>query len=375
MMYRNFLKLALLLPLFCVLSGTAACQARELPLFEYIKVEEYRPHEFTLALIPEAVLPIEGVIKYEKKLNVDLTIDLGKTTRTLHRGDLLGIEYRVRYRTEQGEYYEPLVYSVDYTESDRGVVTSLVTPSWIKAYNFIRDNTEKNALIICWWHHGRRIQLFTGRETLVASPSVGLIEGLSVPGEGHKDATRHYLLRWLREKEGLEDDEKLSDVAKMLCYPEDKALEIMHRYNPLGRPLYVVASAEELPDMENINRLADWYIRLRKHYVRRITTTVPKDMVILRRWLETRGIGSYYVQVYDTYYTVWYLEDQDDPTMQSALLLRFLPLTTGHGQEIRYFKPVFKSPEAHVWVYRYVPEGVPVRKLNREGARHFGGYH
>ncbi|MFQ5862924.1 MAG: hypothetical protein ACE5IC_07350 [Candidatus Brocadiales bacterium] len=358
----------------CILIEATSCVARTQSLYEYIKVEEYNPRDFTLALLPKSVFPIEKVVKYEKRLNADLTIDLGKSSRTLRRGALLGVEYRVRYQEGQGKQYEPLVYSVDYAETDRGRRTSQVSPSWIKAYEFIKNNTEENALIICWWPHGKRIRLFAGRETLVAGPSRGLIEGLPVQNDKYREATRHYELKWLREKEGLEDDEKLRDVAMMFCSPEAKAIEIMGRHNPMGRPLYVVASAEEFPEMANINHLADGYIKVRKHYIGRIATTVAKDMVILHRWLENQGIESFYVQVYDTYYVLWYLEDQDDPTMQEALLLRLLPLSTGHGQEIGYFTPVFQSPEAHVWVYRFVPEGVPVRRLRREGARHFGAH-
>ena len=165
-----------------------------------------------------------------------------------------------------------------------------------------------------------------------------------------------------------------NDVARMFCSPEGKALEIMQERNLLGRPLYVVASAEEFPEMENINRLAGGYVKVGRYYIRRFATTFEKDMVLLTQWLKMRGIESYYIQIYQDYYTVWYLEDQYDPSMQEALLLRFLPLGTGHGQEIGYFTPAFQSPEAHVWVYRFVPEGVPVRRINREGARHFGGH-
>ena len=89
-----------------------------------------------------------------------------------------------------------------------------------KGYEFIKDNTEKDALIICWWPHGKRIQLFTGRETLVAGPSAELISGLSVQNERYKEATRRYELTWLREKEGLADDQKLKDVDTVFADPD-----------------------------------------------------------------------------------------------------------------------------------------------------------
>lgn len=375
---KRLIGLALSLTLMNILNEAPVCADRTEPLYEYIKIEEYNPSDFTLVLIPESVFPIEKVIKYEKRLNGEAAFRLGEgekeTLRTLQRGDLLGVEYRVRYRNERGETYEPLVYAIDYSETDRGTRTNMVSPSWIKGYEFIKNNTEKDALIICWWPHARRIQLFTGRETLVSGPSADLVEGLPVQNEKYGEATRRYELMRLREKEGLEDDQKLKDVALMFCSPESKALEIVQKYNPLGRPLYVVASAEEFPDMENINRLAGGYVKVGRYYVRRFATTFEKDMVLLTQWLKLRGIESFYIQIYDDYYTVWYLEDQYDPAMQEALLLRFLPLSTGHGQEIGYFTPSFQSPEAHVWVYRFVPEGVPVRKINREGARHFGGH-
>lgn len=372
MLRKRLLGLTLLLTAAGILFGTTVCLARTEPLYEYIKVEEYDPEDFALLLLPESVFPIEKVIKYEKRLNAGFTFQFEEVTRTFNKGDLLGVEYRVRYQQGQGETYEPLIYSVDYTEADRGIKTSMVSSSWIKAYEFIKNDTEKNALIICWWPHARRLQLFTGRETLVSGPSTGLLKEFPVPDERYAEATRRYELKRFREKEGLENDEKLRDVARMFCSPEAAAIDIMQKHNPLNRPVYIVASAEELPEMENINRLGDGYIKLRKHYVRRFATTFENDMVFLTQWLKGRGIETYYTQVFDDYYTLWFLEDRGDPEMQGALLLRFLPFSTGHGQEIGYFTPVYQSPEAHVWVYRFVPEGVPVRRIDREGARHFG---
>lgn len=375
MAYNRLLGLTLLLTAAGILFGTTACYARAEALYEYIEVEEYDPRDFTLVLLPESVFPIEKVVKYEKRLNAKLTLEFGEVARTFHEGDLLGVEYRVRYRNERGETYEPLVYSVDYAETERGIRTNMVSSSWIKAYEFIKSNTEEDALIICWWPHGRNIELFTGREALVTGPSASLIRELPLQSDRYGDATRRYELKRLREKVGLEDDRKLKDVAIMFCSPEAGAIETMQRHNPLNRPVYIIASAEEFPEMDNINRLGGGYIRLRKHYVRKFATTFEKDMVFLTSWLKNRGIESYYIQVFGDYYTVWFLEDQEDPTMQDALLLRFLPLSTGHGQEIGYFKPVFQSPEAHVWVYRFMPEGVPIRRIRREGARNLGASH
>ena len=382
MIYKRLLGFALLLAMANVSFGTAVCIARTEPLYEYIKVEEYNPNNFMVVLIPASAFPIEKVIKYEKRMNADLTIKMGEgkkeTLRTLRRGDLLGVEYRVRYRDEHGEAFEPLIYSIDYTETDRGVKTNLVSPSWINGYEYIKNNTEEDALIICWWPHSRRIELFTGRETLVVGPSLELLDQLPMQGDRYKEATRRYEQKRLREKVGLENNEELRDVARMFCSPELKALEIMQKYNPTGRPLYVVIGVEEFPELDNINRLGGGYMKIQKNYIQSITTTIEKDMVLLTQWLRTKGIESFYIQIYENYYTLWYVDARGDPSMQDALLLRLLPLSTGHGQEIGYFKPVYQSPEAHVWVYRFMPEGIPVRKLHREGARHggdFGGGH
>ena len=378
MVYKRLLGVALLLAVANVLFGTAVCMARTEPLYEYVKVEEYSPNNFPLALIPETAFPIETIIKYEKRLNADITIEMGegekKVRRRLQRGGLFGVEYRARYRDKRGEPFEALLYSIDYTETDRGIKTNLVSPSWINGYKYIRNNTEKDALIICWWTHSRQIEMFTGRETLVLGPSLELLDQMPVEGDRYKQATRRYEQQRLRKKVGLDNNEKLKDVARMFCSPEPKALEIMQKYNPTGRPLYVVIGVEEFLDLEGINRLAGGDLKIQKNYVQSITTTVEKDMVLLTQWLKTKGRESFYVQIFEEYYTLWYVDDRDDPSMQDALLLRLLPLSTGHGQEIGYFKPVFQSPEAHVWVYRFMPEGIPVRRIGRAGARHGGDF-
>ena len=58
MVYKRLLGVALLLAVANVLFGTAVCMARTEPLYEYVKVEEYDPENFTLALIPESAFPI-----------------------------------------------------------------------------------------------------------------------------------------------------------------------------------------------------------------------------------------------------------------------------------------------------------------------------
>ncbi|MDO8137111.1 MAG: hypothetical protein Q6354_05670 [Candidatus Brocadiales bacterium] len=338
-------------------------------MYQYIKTEEYDPKDFTLALLPNSVLPIEKIVKYEKRLNLTLTLQRGDSSKTLAPGTVLATEYRGKYRW-QGEPYEVLLYYVDYELLPQGKRLSFVSPSWIKAYDFLKRNTEEDALVLCWWHHSKRVQLFSGRETVLSGPSRELVENLPVPGEVNKRATRQYELKWLREREGLEEDQKLRDVARIFCSPEQQFLDIISKYNPQGRPLYILVSAEEFPEIEDMNRLCGGDLKVRSKDIGKVTTTTGGDIALINSWIKLRNISSYYAQIYENYYTLWYLEDEMDSGMKDALLLRLLPLSTGGGQELRYLTPVFKSDEAHVWVYKFVPEGLPAPVKKERGMPH-----
>src|SRR3989338_1738581 len=88
-------------------------------LYEYIKVEEVAPENFTQVLLPTSVVPVEKVIKYEKRLTSDLAITREENTITLPKDSQMAEEYRLRYRSG-GEAYEPLIYCTDYSEVSSG---------------------------------------------------------------------------------------------------------------------------------------------------------------------------------------------------------------------------------------------------------------
>ncbi|MDI6760845.1 MAG: hypothetical protein QMD05_08455, partial [Candidatus Brocadiaceae bacterium] len=351
-------------------------------LYEYIKVEEVAPENFTQVLLPTSVVPVEKVIKYEKRLTSDLAITREENTITLPKDSLMAVEYRLRYRSV-GEAYEPLIYCTDYSEVSSGRQVSFASPAWLKAYDFIKNNTERDSLVLCWWHHGKRVKLFTGRETLVSKPGMGLLKGLSVPKGRHERATLDYLLKWLKDREGLEDDMKTKDLARFFCSKETEAKEILGLLTPPDRPVYILVSSEDFQEINAMSRLAEADLKLESRDIKPMTVTgVAGDMSFINQWIKNSGITSYYAQIFPKYYALWYLEDYGNADMKEALILKLLPLSTGHGQGLSYFQPVFRSDEAHVWVYRFIPEGLkePVGSARmgipggHGGGGHGGGY-
>lgn len=334
-------------------------------LYEYIKVEEVAPENLTQVLLPTSVVPVEKVIKYEKRLTSDLAITRegggatpDESTVTLPKDSLMAVEYRLRYRSG-GEAYEPLIYYTDYSEVSSGKQVSFASPAWLKAYDFIKNNTERDSLVLCWWHHGKRVKLFTGRETLTSRPSLGLLKGLSVPKGRHERATLDYLLKWIKDREGLEDDMKTKDLARFFCSKEAEAKEILGLLTPADRPVYILVSSEDFQEINAMSRLSEADLKLESRNIRPMSVTgVAGDMSFINQWIKNSGITSYYAQIFPKYYALWYLGDHGNTDMKEALILKLLPLSTGHGQGLSYFQPVFRSDEAHVWVYRFIPQGL-----------------
>ncbi|HHT9157316.1 MAG TPA: hypothetical protein ACFYEA_06930 [Candidatus Tripitaka californicus] len=334
-------------------------------LYEYIKVEEVAPENFTQILLPTSVVPVEKVIKYEKRLTSDLAITRegggatpDESTITLPKDSLMAVEYRLRYRSG-GEAYEPLIYYTDYSEVSSGKQVSFASPAWLKAYDFIKNNTERDSLVLCWWHHGKRVKLFTGREPLTSKPSMGLLKGLSVPKGRHERATLDYLLKWIKDREGLEDDTKTKDMARFFCSKETEAKEILGLLTPADRPVYILVSSEDFQEINAMSRLAEADLKLESKNIKPMSVTgVAGDMSFINQWIKNSGITSYYAQIFPKYYALWYLGDYGNTDMKEALILKLLPLSTGHGQGLSYFQPVFRSDEAHVWVYRFIPQGL-----------------
>lgn len=365
----------ILLGLSSFLPQVALAQSQS--LYEYIKIEEIDLENFTDFLLPNSVVPIEKVIKYEKRLTADLITTLEERTVTLPKNSLMAEEYRIRYHSG-GEVYEPLIYYIDYSEIPWGRLVSFTSPAWLKAYDFIKNHTEEDSLVLCWWHHGKRAKLFTGKGVFTSSPSLELLRGLSIPKGRYEIATLDYLLKWFKDKEGFEDDLKTKEVARFFCSTEAEARETLERLIPGGKPVYILVSAEDFQEINAINRLAGTDLRLQSRNIRPMSVVgVTGDMSFINQWIKNSGITSYYAQIFPKHYTLWYLEDYGDPEMQEALILKLLPLSTGHGQGLRYFQPVFRSDEAHVWVYRFIPQGLkePVGSIIGVPRGHGGGGH
>ncbi len=351
-------------------------------LYEYIKVAEVDPENFTEFLLPNSTIPIEKVIKYEKRLTADLPIHREERTVTLPKDSIMAVEYRLRYNYG-GEVYEALIHEVDYSKVYTGRLASFVSPSWMKAYDFIRSNTERDALFVCWWHHGKRLRLFTGRESVVSSPSLELLQGLSIPKGRHEKTTLDYLTRWFKDKEGLGDERKTRDVARFFCSKDTEAKEILRFLTLENRPIYILVSSEDFQEVMTMSSLASADLKLESRDIKPMSVVgVAGDMSLINQWIKNSGITSYYAQIFPKYYSVWYLEDYEYPEMKETLILKLLPLNTGQGQGLRYFQPVFRSDEAHVWVYRFVPEGLkePVGSGGMgmhggHGGGHGGGAH
>jgi hydroxylamine oxidation protein HaoB len=328
-------------------------------------------------------VPIEKVVKYEKRLTADMSLTQEERTFTLPKGSLMAVEYRLRYRSTDGETYETLIYYIDYSEISSGKLISFVSPQWLKAYDFLKNFTEENSLVLCWWSHGKRVKLFAGRETFLSSPSLELLRGLPVPKERYERATIDYLTKWFKDREGLGDNQRIKDLARLFCSKETEARDFLARLAPVERPIYILVSAEDFQDVNDMNRLADADLELQSKHIRPMSVVgVAGDMSLINQWIKNSGITSYYAQIFPKHYTLWYLEDYEYPEMKESLILKLLPLSTGHGQGLRYFQPVFKSDEAHVWVYRFIPQGLkePVGSAGfgmhgGHGGGHGGGMH
>ncbi len=156
---------------------------------------------------------------------------------------------------------------------------------WKDAGEWIKNNTEKNSLLIHWWDYGYYLQVFADRYTIVDGGNAG-------PPIPERNGS------WNRN----------IDVALAFLSPEEEFERLMYIYNPDNLPTYVLVSLEELGKSWAINYHATnggKYTRIFLYnFVIPSTGNASLDIQIISRKLnDIRIVGriSYSIEK-DTYY-------------------------------------------------------------------------
>lgn len=157
--------------------------------------------------------------------------------------------------------------------------TGEINQKWLESLLWLKENTPEDSIVISWWDYGYWIQHFAQRYTI--------LDGANIHTEVNQD------------------------VAKMFSNPESFAKDIIAKYNPEDRPVYVLVSLEEFRKSWAISHIAqvDPYIGYSQG-----------------RWIFA-------------------------PWAHDYLLVQMLPFFK--GEDLNHFKLVFDND--YVWIYRYNP--------------------
>jgi hydroxylamine oxidation protein HaoB len=350
-MWGKIILLALLLLIFggfgCVSYFADIEPGKKLP-YEYVKVEDIPPENFDKIEGFKTAIPLQSIVKYEQKVMFGYSIGEGELEEKYTKGEIISIQYLAKFKWGERNYEIPIY--VD------GIPA--VSQPWRDGFEWIKEHTEEDALILTWWDYGPYCRLFGGRETIIAGYPKNYLRTVSTYtiteelGEKYGEDIITYEESWFEKTRGFESRGKIEDIATMFCSPENEALEIIKKYNPENKPVYVIVSNEEFGKSGAINYIANDQLFLISFPVSK-TGNPEADQRTLQGILGTQ-ISTYYVIDYGTYYLVWGLNQRDEkgelhPEWSDKLLAKLLPFNTGYGQGLKHFQLVYQN--GHVYVY------------------------
>jgi dolichyl-diphosphooligosaccharide--protein glycosyltransferase len=202
------------------------------------------------------------------------------------------------------------------------------TDHWENAMAAVRKNTPEDSLIIAFWDYGYVIQGLGERAT-VADPGGGL--------------TRR------------------KDIAKIFTSTEDDALQIIKKYNPDDKPVYVIVSYEEFVLANTINFRADDSMYFYEHTIEKSGDPSIDEMEI-DNFLDSNEIDAYAIESIGSYWRIWFTgfvplggeEYEPDPEMKNKLLPKLLPFSTGAGEGLEHFRLVYNDDSNFIFIYQMI---------------------
>lgn len=220
-----------------------------------------------------------------------------------------------------------------------------VPQQWYRAMNWIRENTEENAVIISWWDYGYWIQAIGLRRTVVDGGNAGkLVYNLPITeGLEYRGSTYH----------------RDHDMALMFTSKEDEALKYLRPYVDYTKvPTYVLVSYEEFGKSSAINHIAQDDLYIFPQGIPR-TGNNDADSKALQEFIERNRIESYFIVNAGNNFIVWITgfapERGYDPEMKNKLLAKLLPFSTGYGKGLKHFKLVYSDPWDYILIYKVIP--------------------
>ncbi|UCG68404.1 MAG: hypothetical protein JSV09_11395, partial [Thermoplasmata archaeon] len=144
------------------------------------------------------------------------TAEITKKDELLNTEEIGG-NYNARLEHWQGYYdgqwYD--TYKIHYNKDGKDHM-GIFFPEMRPGFNWIKENTEQNDTILCWWDYGHAIRGYTGRNVVIDNPSKS-IENTIVDSS---------------TIENWEDEEKVKRVAQALVATNSsETIDIMKQYN------------------------------------------------------------------------------------------------------------------------------------------------
>jgi dolichyl-diphosphooligosaccharide--protein glycosyltransferase len=202
------------------------------------------------------------------------------------------------------------------------------TDHWENAMSAVRTNTPEDSLIVAFWDYGYVVQGLGERAT-IADPGGGF--------------------------------ERRTDIARIYTSSEDEALQIIKKYNPNDKPVYVIVSFEEFVLANTINFRADDGMFFFEHSIEKSGDPVVDERT-LDNFLDSNGIETYAIESIGGVWRIWFTgfiplgneQYEPDPEMKNKLLPKLLPFNTGVGEGLKHFRLVYNDDSNFIFIYQKV---------------------
>jgi len=99
----------------------------------------------------------------------------------------------------------------------------------IHPFDWLKNNTEKDSTILCWWDYGGMIEGYSEREAIAVYPPLSLLDTIGMYNEFDKQGKERYV-----SEHDFSEEEKIKEIALFLTaenFSNESVQNIIEKYN------------------------------------------------------------------------------------------------------------------------------------------------
>ncbi len=300
------------------------------PAIAYEKVQEIKAADANFPVFT-TYFPADSLAKYLVHQGENATLSLDA----------------VQYRANDGGTRQAIVYLPDNSVAQpTQEIKKLRHDLWAEAMLAVTQNTDEKTLFLSWWDNSQRIDLLSGRLTWARAPIAA-----AFAGNGEQKL-------WQQIADPFAKDEApLRVLAKWLAMDAQQALKEMTGTLPANIPVYLLACADDLARVNEIERLSGKKLGFEARIFPQ-SGDMHSQIAEVKRWASETGSGSYLVQTIPGQgIRAWRITDSET---ENTLLAKMLPFTSSLAKPLENLEAVYQSSwGAYLTIYHWRRDAAP----------------